>query len=547
MEQKNGFTYEVKQYKTHEEWQPARLGGVGTSELDQACDHSPFGTPTELWRRKVGLDKPLEQNEDMKRGHELEPAVRNRFMRDYGTYFELDYHEFWMYYRSDYGMIFATLDGILKAKIDCVVQFPGCKPMSFCAGERAILEIKNPRPRLSFKYKDWDNLPDHYLYQNAGQMFCTGIEKHIEIANLTGEYAHPDEDGMDLRFWVSQYSDYLPLIEEIKATIPKFWESVVEKRQVPTALDIPEEPVVMTFKVEAGEINENFDAVKESIQKYANGFKGLKFTEDQYSQAKDFRTELNSQIKLIEDARKSVKKQYLEPLEKFEDKCKQLTAIINEVKTPIEKQLTEFDEREKKEKKTSCLALIEEALATLPENYQDIISKSGGIAFNEKWLNKTVKISAVKKDIQAIMDAEKSNLDLFFNAVMLPAAEVDADAIMNAFLTSGRNVNAALETKNRIESMRAERERREAERKAQEALRQAQMEAQLQQMQEEMAKAPEPQPEPAPEPVYEEPAPVVEPPKMYSITLEIITTNKAQFADLSAFLKNNGFTFKRLK
>lgn len=547
------FTYEVKKLTTEKDWGNARLEGIGGSETDQACGKSTFGSVNDLWQLKTGLVKPQPQNEDMKRGHELEPKVRDRFMHKYGAYFELEYHPYYMYYRSDYGMLFSTLDGILKARMDFVLQLPGCKPMTFHAGERAVLEIKNPKPRTASAYANWNNLPEHYLYQNAAQLFCTGIEKHIEIANLTGEYAHPDEQGMDLRYWVSQYGDYLGIMEEIRATIPKVWQDICNRQPVPTALNgAKNEVVVLSSKVELGQITENLEEVKASIQAYADQFKGLKFTESQYSEAKDFRKELNAQINQIEDTRKSIKKKWNEPLDAFEKKCKELSAIIEEVKTPIDKQIAEFDEREKAEKKKECDKLINEAILTLPENYQDIINKSGGIAFNDKWLNKTNKLPAVKKDIEGIIESERNNMDLFFSAVMSSTLESDADAVMNAFIESKRNVNSALQTKNRIEQMRAERARKEEEARAVEALRRAQMEAQRQQTVEEPGPTAGPT-GPIPDqnrPVNQPSGPIQEPAPRKTVggrlVMEVSHPNKDMFGKLAKFMTDNGFTFRRI-
>ena len=543
------FTYEVKKLTTENDWGNARLEGIGASETAQGCGKSTFGSVNDLWQLKTGLTKPQPQNEDMKRGHELEPKVRDRFMHKYGAYFELEYHPYYMYYRSDYGMIFATLDGILKARMDFVLQLPGCKPMTFHAGERAVLEIKNPKPRTASAYASWNNLPEHYLYQNAAQLFCTGIEKHVEIANLTGEYAHPDEQGMDLRYWVSQYGDYLTIMEEIRATIPKVWQDICNRQPVPTALNgAKNEVVVLSSKVELGQITENLEEVKASIQAYADQFKGLKFTESQYSEAKDFRKELNAQINQIEDARKSIKKKWNEPLDAFEKKCKELSAIIEEVKTPIDKQIVEFDEREKAEKKKECDKLINEAILTLPENYQDIIKKSGGISFNDKWLNKTNKLPAVKKDIEGIIESERNNMDLFFSAVMSSTLESDADAVMNAFIESKRNVNSALQTKNRIEQMRAERARKEEEARAAEAIRRAQMEAQRQQIVEEPGPTgPIPaQNRPVNQPSGPIPAPAPKKTVGGRLIMEVSHPNKAMFEKLANFMIDNGFTFNRI-
>ena len=68
------FTYQVKQLTTREDWEKARMEGIGTSEVAQACGKSKFGSASELWQLKTGLAKPQAQNEDMKRGHAKEKS-----------------------------------------------------------------------------------------------------------------------------------------------------------------------------------------------------------------------------------------------------------------------------------------------------------------------------------------------------------------------------------------------------------------------------------------------------------------------------------------
>ena len=56
------FTYGIKQLSTQEEWERARMEGIGTSEIAQACGKSPFGSVNDLWQLKTGLVKPQPQN-----------------------------------------------------------------------------------------------------------------------------------------------------------------------------------------------------------------------------------------------------------------------------------------------------------------------------------------------------------------------------------------------------------------------------------------------------------------------------------------------------
>ena len=236
----------------------------------------------------------------------------------------------------------------------------------------------------------------------------------------------------------------------------------------------------------------------------------------------------------------ATKKTWLEPLEAYEKKCKDLMAIIDEVHAPIDKQIKSFEEEEKQEKKKECDKLMELALQTLPENYQDIIRRSGGIAFNDKWLNKTVKLPAVRKEIEEIVSNEKGNLDVLFSGVLANADDSIRDAVLNAYTYHGRSLPDAIRTRDDLVAMKAERERREAEARAQEALRKAQME--------EAPKAPETPPQKVEEERNEEPVSAPqEAPRKLSITIELSHTDKAEFTLLSKYIAEHGFICRRIK
>ena len=139
-------------------------------------------------------------------------------------------------------------------------------------------------------------------------------------------------------------------------------------------------------------------------------------------------------------------------------------------------------------------------------------------------------------------------MDLFFSAVMSSTLESDADAVMNAFIESKRNVNSALQTKNRIEQMRAERARKEEEARAAEAIRRAQMEAQRQQIVEEPGPTGPIPAQNRPENQPSEPIPGPAPKKTVGgrLIMEVSHPNKAMFEKLANFMIDNGFTFKRI-
>ena len=67
--------------KSREEWLEVRKSGIGSSEVATIVGLNPWETPYQLWRRKVGIDPPKEENFAMKAGHYLEDAV-SRFWHD---------------------------------------------------------------------------------------------------------------------------------------------------------------------------------------------------------------------------------------------------------------------------------------------------------------------------------------------------------------------------------------------------------------------------------------------------------------------------------
>lgn len=66
---------------SREEWLEVRKSGIGSSEVATIVGLNPWETPYQLWRRKVGLDAPKEENFAMRAGHYLEDAV-SQFWHD---------------------------------------------------------------------------------------------------------------------------------------------------------------------------------------------------------------------------------------------------------------------------------------------------------------------------------------------------------------------------------------------------------------------------------------------------------------------------------
>lgn len=531
------YTYLFEDYDDRESWLKARKEkGLGASDAATMCGANPFHSSAELWQEKTGLTPPQAENDAMRRGHELEGKVRDWFMNNYGSVVELEYHEFGIYSRSDYPMLFATLDGRLTVTKDFSITYAG-KSHSFKEGEKIILEIKNPAPRSILAYHEWYDMPKYYMYQAAQQLFCTGDQHHILVANITGEMAKPMADGYDIRLFFNTPETLKSFTEEIMITAPKFWEDVTKRQPAPVALDVPSvevkgEVVALESKVNVGSIIENFDEVKSSVEAYASQFSGITFTETEVGKAKDFKAKLNSQIKLIDETKKSVKKKWNEPYDAFEKKCKDLIAVLQKAVDPISKQITDFEDAAKAKKRQVVLELIERIIRE-PQyiDIEKVVTTSGSIPIKEQWFNKTTSMKSIESQIRAEMDKAKADYAVLLS-YRKDIPEEDWLAVFSAFIKNGRSLSMAVETRDNLRSNRELQRKLEEERKAKEAIEAIRAAAQ-QTYRPQPSYAPQPQPKPVQQ---EQPQK-----KTMTVTLQITFETMEQRKMLVDFLKSNGF------
>ena len=145
---------------------------------------------------------------------------------------------------------------------------------------------------------------------------------------------------------------------------------------------------------------ENLAALKAEITPKLEKYNNLVVTADSIKAAKSDKAALNKLKAAIEEQRKAIKKQYLEPYTILETQCKEVVALIDAPITAIDKQIKVFEEIEENEKYTE----LQEAFVNMdpPEwiKLEDVL--------NPKWRNKTAKtdalISEMKTSLTNILD-----------------------------------------------------------------------------------------------------------------------------------------------
>lgn len=167
-------------------------------------------------------------------------------------------------------------------------------------------------------------------------------------------------------------------------------------------------------------------------------------------EAKKARAELNASATRINDLRKQYEKGYLQAFEGFKAVCKDTISLIDDVSARLDKIVKDAENAEKEQKKNK-IALYWESTGFVLFPVEKV--------FNQKWLNKTAKMSDIEKEINGIQARTYKDLQT------LEAFTDDVDTL-KAFYLDSLDIGAAVA---KAKEITAAKERAEAEAKAREA------------------------------------------------------------------------------
>lgn len=279
-------------------------------------------------------------------------------------------------------------------------------------------------------------------------------------------------------------------------------------------------------------IASNMDALEAHVKKVVADYEGATYdltSAQAIKDAKHDRSYLNGIKKEIDERRKAVKREYNKPLDAFERRCKQITAIIDESTDAIKAQLDEAEQMRK-----------DALYSRLQQHYEEFAGLLAPVVPYERlhepqWLNKTFGEIKAQQALEAkVSDVARDWETLKAQQEAMPHY-ADAEREFFRTLDLGAALNAA--------RLADEEDQRIAELKA--------------------AMAPEPEPEPTPEPEPEPieipepepmpapapmptpmpapiPAPVAEP--LEAWTVEVPSATRSQMQALASVLKAQGIT-----
>lgn len=154
----------------------------------------------------------------------------------------------------------------------------------------------------------------------------------------------------------------------------------------------------MELVLKSAEINlpqeiENLAALKAELTPKLDYYNSLVVTADSIKAAKADKAALNKLKTAIEDQRKAIKKQYLEPYTVLETQCKEVVALIDAPISAIDKQIKVFEEQDEQNKYNELSDAFEKLGPPEWIKIEDVL--------NPKWKNKTLKTDALITELTA--------------------------------------------------------------------------------------------------------------------------------------------------
>lgn len=146
-------------------------------------------------------------------------------------------------------------------------------------------------------------------------------------------------------------------------------------------------------------IESNFDETREWLRNALAPYKKMVVSADAIASAKTDRANINKLKKTLDDKRKAVKKQWLEPYTKWEEQVAELIKMCDDASGNIDVQVKKFEETLKEEKLNSLKVYFKGQANGM--GVSDYVNFDR--IFDKKWLNATCKTETAMEEIRMIV------------------------------------------------------------------------------------------------------------------------------------------------
>lgn len=205
-------------------------------------------------------------------------------------------------------------------------------------------------------------------------------------------------------------------------------------------------------------IEYNHEELKAELSKQLEKYNNIVVTEDCVKEFKADKANLNRLKTALEDKRKEIKKQCLQPYENFEKNIKELVALIEKPIQLIDSQLKEIDSKKKEQKINEIEKIYHENIGRFEElvPFEKI--------YNCKWLNSTYKLENIALEIQKIQSDLESGLQI------IEGLDTDFKQEIKDKLFETLDISQALQENARLKELREKQKAIEIQKDKQELL-----------------------------------------------------------------------------
>ncbi len=149
-------------------------------------------------------------------------------------------------------------------------------------------------------------------------------------------------------------------------------------------------------------ISWNHEEIKKEVTEKVSYYTNLVYTDEQIKEAKADRAKLNKFANVLDDKRKEIKKQCLAPYNDFEEKIKEIVAVVMEPIGMIDKQVKEYEEEKRQEKYKTIKEYWDAKELPFPIELDRVLDK--------KWLNASTSLKSVHSAIDSIISTVEKDL-----------------------------------------------------------------------------------------------------------------------------------------
>ena len=149
----------------------------------------------------------------------------------------------------------------------------------------------------------------------------------------------------------------------------------------------------------------NYDEFKGLVQAAMERYEGVTFTEEQVKEAKEERARLNALKKAVSDQRIRVKNAVMAPYTQFEAEVREITELIDKPIAEIDRQVREFEDAQKADKKDALRSHFEKAVADM--EFKPTFEQM----FDPRYLNVSVSLAKAQKDIAEKVKRFRFNME----------------------------------------------------------------------------------------------------------------------------------------